>query len=301
MPISDFIDHLQYQKRYSDHTLKAYANDLSDFWEFLKSEKDIDPEGSDSWNDVTHHYIREWVLELMNKELSPKTVNRKLSSLKSFYKYLMRQKLCVENPAARIIAPKAAKTLLRVVPEEEIDLLLDDTNFSDDRWGVTSQMIFQTFYHTGMRQAELIALRIIDVDLDQGKLKVTGKRNKQRNIPLTPSLQQSLQNYLTKRQTWEVDEEARDQLFVTSRGKALYPRLVYQTIHDILDQAAGAEKKSPHVLRHSFATHMLNQGADLNSIKEILGHANLAATQIYTHNSIDELKRVYGKFHPRNQ
>lgn len=302
MPINDFLDHLRFQQRYSEHTIIAYQNDLRDFEQFLTQEKELDlNQDVGGWAEITHHYVREWVLSLMNQDLSPKTVNRKLSSLKSFFKYLMRQGLADKNPAARITAPKSSKTLLRVVPEDELGQLFDQIQFGDDQWGITTRMIFLTFYHTGMRQAELIGLAPGDVDLEQNRLKVTGKRNKQRNIPLTPSLRKSLEQYLELRRSWYADEEAGDRLFITLKGKPLYPRLVYQVIHDILDQVSGAEKKSPHVLRHSFATHMLNQGADLNAIKEILGHANLSATQIYTHNSIDELKRVYGNAHPRNR
>lgn len=301
MPVSDFLDHLRFQKRYSDHTIVAYQNDLRDFELFLTEEKEFNLNDVNSWGEVTHHFVREWVLSLMNQDLSPKTVNRKLSSLKSFFKYLMRNGLADKNPAARITAPKSSKTLLRVVQEDEIGQLFDRLQFGDDQWGITTRLIFLTFYHTGMRQAELIGLSLEDVDLDQDRLKVTGKRNKQRNIPLTPTLRNSLEDYLHQRRTWNASEEGMDRLFITLKGNPLYPRLVYQVIHDILNQVSGAEKKSPHVLRHSFATHMLNQGADLNAIKEILGHANLSATQIYTHNSIDELKRVYGNSHPRNR
>jgi integrase/recombinase XerC len=301
MPVSDFLDHLRFQKRYSEHTILAYQNDLKAFRLFLTDQKEVDLADAKAWGEVTHHYVREWVLNLMNEGLSPKTVNRKLSSVKSFFKFLMRNGFSEKNPAARITAPKSSKTLLRVVPEEEIGQLFDQLQFGEDQWGMTTRMIFQTFYHTGMRQAELINLSLTDVDLEQGRLKVTGKRNKQRNIPLTPSLSRSLADYLEKRITWRAEEDGAQRLFITSKGQPLYPRLVYQVIHNILDQVSGAEKKSPHVLRHSFATHMLNQGADLNAIKEILGHANLSATQIYTHNSIDELKRVYGKSHPRNR
>lgn len=301
MPVSDFLDHLRFQKRYSDHTIVAYQNDLRDFELFLTEEKEFNLNDVNSWGEVTHHFVREWVLSLMNQDLSPKTVNRKLSSLKSYFKYLMRNGLADKNPAARITAPKSSKTLLRVVQEDEIGQLFDRLQFGDDQWGITTRLIFLTFYHTGMRQAELIGLSLEDVDLDQDRLKVTGKRNKQRNIPLTPTLRNSLEDYLHQRRTWNASEEGMDRLFITLKGNPLYPRLVYQVIHDILNQVSGAEKKSPHVLRHSFATHMLNQGADLNAIKEILGHANLSATQIYTHNSIDELKRVYGNSHPRNR
>jgi integrase/recombinase XerC len=301
MPISDFLDHLRFQKRYSEHTLLAYQNDLRDFQLFLTEEKELNlNEDTLAWAEVTHHHVREWVISLMNKELSPSTVNRRLSSIKSLYKYLMRIGLTDKNPAARITAPKSSKSLLRIVPADELGKLMDQLKFGDDRWGNTTRMILLTFYHTGMRQAELIGLSFRDVDLDQNRLRVTGKRNKQRDIPLTPSLRNNLEAYLPLRRTWHAEEDSAEKLFVTLKGRSLYPRLVYKVIHDLLEQVSGAEKKSPHVLRHSFATHMLSQGADLNAIKEILGHANLSATQIYTHNSIDELKRVYNDFHPRS-
>lgn len=301
MAISDFLDHLRYQKRYSEHTLLAYARDIEDCRDYISVEKELPLADGRDWSQVSHHFIREWVLNLMNEGLAPRSINRKLSSIKSFYRFLLKKQLVQENPAARVTAPKAPKNLLRVVPENEMDHIIDEYVFGDDQWSRTRRMVFLTFYHTGMRQAELIGLNISDVDLEQNRLKVTGKRKKQRNIPLTVSLRNDLKQYLAERKGWLEDESGRGRLFITARGRALYPRLVYQLVHDVLEQASGAEKKSPHVLRHSFATHMLNQGADLNAIKEILGHANLAATQIYTHNSIDELKQVYGKFHPRNR
>ncbi|MDZ7845955.1 MAG: tyrosine-type recombinase/integrase [Owenweeksia sp.] len=300
MLIDQFIDYLHYQKRYSHHTLQAYANDLSAFDVFLKDHKGLSlvAKGESGVAVVSHHMIREWVIHLMDKGINPRSVNRKLSTLKSFFKFLMKQGVVIQNPANRVKAPKQKKQLLRVAAVDDLAEYLDRKPNPADQWEVTERMIFLSFYHTGMRQAELINLKISDVDFTQGKLNVTGKRNKERSIPLTPTLKQELKDYLKQRESWK--SEAGNYLFVTKKGRCLYPKLVYNTINKILSELSGIEKKSPHMLRHAFATHLLNRGADLNSIKEILGHANLAATQIYTHNSIDELKAVYGKFHPRN-
>ncbi len=294
MDISQFIDHLRFQKRYSEHTLKAYQTDLSEFQNFLSCQYDL----SDQWDEVTHHMIREWVIELMENDISPGSVSRKLSSLKSFFKYLMKEAVVVSNPASRVQSPKQKKKLLRVASEDDLGNLLDHDPFPEDRWGRTQRAILYTFYHTGIRLSELIGLRVSDLDLSQSKITVTGKRNKQRSVPLTPSLKNILEEYLRQNEPGGGKAED-DFLFVSEKGNKLYPKLVYNTINTYLGLVSGLEKKSPHVLRHSFATHMLNRGADLNSIKELLGHSSLAATQIYTHNTIDQLKHLYNQAHPR--
>ncbi len=294
MDISQFIDHLRFQKRYSEHTLKAYQTDLSEFQNFLTGQFDL----SDQWDEVTHHMIREWVIELMENDISPGSVSRKLSSLKSFFKYLMKEGVVVSNPASKVQSPKQKKKLLRVASEDDLGNLLDHDPFPEDQWGRTQRAILYTFYHTGIRLSELIGLRVADLDLSQSKITVTGKRNKQRSVPLTPSLKNILGEYLRQNEPGGGKAEG-DFLFVTEKGNKLYPKLVYNTINTYLGLVSGLEKKSPHVLRHSFATHMLNRGADLNSIKELLGHSNLAATQIYTHNTIDQLKHLYNQAHPR--
>lgn len=302
MYIHQFLDHLRFQKRYSEHTLTAYRNDLHGFSEFLRENLDLEigeEGGAEALSEITHHMIRQWVISLMDQGINPTTINRKLSSLKSFFKYLLKEGVVAANPASRVTSPKKKKKLLRVASEKEMDTLFAEVDFEDSEEGRRNKAIFYTFYHTGMRLSELINLKIGDIDFSQNKLSVLGKRNKERSIPMTPSLRNELYLYIKERENREC-LESKPYLFLTSRGKRLYPKLIYKLVNEKLNQVSGIEKKSPHVLRHSFATHMLNNGADLNSIKELLGHANLAATQIYTHNSIDELKRSYGKFHPRN-
>lgn len=294
MLISQFLDHLRFQKRYSEHTLTAYSKDLREFSGFVSAQYEL----SENWPEVTHHMIREWVIYLMDNDITPGSVARKLSSLKSFFKYLMREGIVSSNPAARVQAPKQRKKLLRVASEDELGDLLDHDPFEKTPWGNTQRAILYTFYHTGMRLSELINLEEADVDFDQEKILVTGKRNKQRSIPLSPVLKKVLMTHIDQSQA--VSTAAKNQfLFTTEKGKKLYPKLVYNTVNTYLSLVSGLEKKSPHVLRHSFATHMLNRGADLNSIKELLGHSNLAATQIYTHNTIDQLKHLYNQAHPR--
>lgn len=294
MAISQFLHYLRFQKRYSEHTLKAYEGDLNNFNDFLEGQFEI----KQSWEEVNHHMIREWVISLMEGQVSAKSVSRKLSSLKSFFKFLMREGLVDANPASKVQSPKQKKKLLRVASEDELGSLLDHDPFPEDLWGQTQKSILYTFYHTGMRLSELIDLKNRDVDFSQNSLSVTGKRNKQRRIPISPSLKQTLEGYL-RLKALSTGFSDNTFLFVTKKGNKLYPKLVYNTINTYLSLVSGLEKKSPHVLRHSFATHMLNRGADLNSIKELLGHSNLAATQIYTHNTIDQLKNLYNQAHPR--
>ncbi len=299
MYTDQFLDHLAFQKRYSEHTIKAYRTDLLEFAGFLEREKEIKWDGPQAVSEITHHMIREWIISLMDGGINPRSINRKLSSLKSFFKYLLRQGICTGNPAAKISAPKQKKQLLRVASEDEVGDLLEKDYFAHNQeWGNTERAIFHTFYHTGMRLSELINLKVSNVDFNQKKLTVTGKRNKERNIPLTPVLEDLLRQYLAHREL-EHGAGASPHLFLTKKGNKLYPKLVYNTINNYLRLVSGLEKKSPHVLRHSFATHMLNRGADLTSIKELLGHSNLAATQIYTHNTIDQLKLMYNHAHPR--
>lgn len=293
--VDDFLNHLAYQKRYSPHTVTAYRNDLDNFCDFLRSHCDF----GGNWPEVTHHMIREWIIVLMENDVSPRSINRKLSSLKSFFKYLMRQKVLEANPAAKISSPKQKKTLLRVPTEDELAQLLEESVFPDTFFGEVQSTLFYTFYHTGIRLSELINLKVSDIDFDQQKITVLGKRNKERSIPMTPVLGKKLSGYISKRAT-QSEVQNIPFLFLTEKGNKLYPKLVYNIINTYLSSVSGLKKKSPHVLRHSLATHMLNNGADLNSIKELLGHSNLAATQIYTHNSIDQLKKMYNQAHPRS-
>ncbi len=287
---NDYIDYLRFQKRYSEHTVNAYRNDILQFAAFLGEENH-----RPGWEEVTDRQVRAWMIALMDEGISPRSVNRKLSSLKSFYRYLQRKGVKAD-PTAGISGPKTGKPLPAFVRENEISELLDSWEFGDDFEGQRNKMIIEMLYGTGMRRAELIGLREEDVRFGEKIIRVTGKRNKQRQIPLLPELAEKLEAYLEiKRElfpgvTW---------LFVTSKGKQMYPRLLYRVVHKYLGLVTSLTKKSPHVLRHTFATHLLNRGADLNAIKEILGHANLSATQIYTHSTFEKLKKVYKQAHPR--
>jgi integrase/recombinase XerC len=295
MSITSFIDYLKYQKRYSDHTVKAYESDVSEFQLFLKHNHDFT-----HWEEVNASLVREWLVHLSEERISSRSINRKISTLKSFFKFLIRDQVIEVNPMLKVVSPKQSKKLLRVVAEEEMSLLLDEYDFPEGERAGRERMIMLTFYNTGIRLSELINLRVGDFDLDQQRLKVLGKRNKERVLPLSDSfvgeinlyLEEEMQNRALTKDSW---------FFVTQKQKKLYPKLVYTIANKYISSVSGIEKKSPHVLRHSFATHMLNRGADLNSIKELLGHSNLSATQVYTHNSIDQLKEMYNQAHPRSK
>ena len=289
-----FIHYLDSEKRYSPHTIKAYRNDLDAFAIFLKEEYEVE-----NPVDVHFHMIRNWIVLLMETH-SARSINRKITTLRSFYKYLSRIAAIEENPMAKIVAPKHAKKLNHVVAKADMDRLLDDIPFDNDFEGRRNKLIIEVFYHTGIRLSELIGLQIHNINMEQGALKVMGKRNKERMIPFSKYLKKSIGDYLEERK--EIPEAlTRDHLFITKEGKPLYPKLVYTVVNTSLNKVTAIEQKSPHVLRHTFATHMLNKGADLNAIKELLGHANLSATQIYTHNTIGKLKQVYNQAHPRGR
>jgi integrase/recombinase XerC len=287
---NEYIDYLRFQKRYSEHTVSAYRNDILQFAAYLGEEGQ-----RPGWEEVTDKHVRAWMVALLDEGRSPRSVNRKLSSIKSFYRYLQRKGLEV-NPAALVNGPKTGKPLPSFVRESEINRLLDQYEFGEDFEGKRNRTIIETLYGTGMRRAELIGLKEEDVRFGEGVIRVTGKRNKQRQIPLLPELAVKLKEYMElKRETFP----GTPWLFVTGKGKPLYPRLLYRVVNKYLGLVTSLTRKSPHVLRHTFATHLLNRGADLNAIKEILGHANLSATQIYTHSTFEKLKKVYKQAHPR--
>lgn len=288
---ADYIQYLRYQRRYSPHTVRSYKKDLEQFEEFLRKSC-----GEESLLAAHHHLVRAWVLELMEQEEARTSVKRKLSSLRSFYRYALRRDWVSSNPASLVQMPKAAKRLVQAVAEVDLERLWNEIPFPDDSWGRTQRLLLELFYQTGMRQAELIALRRSDVDLSGARLKVSGKGQKEREIPLAHGLQQHLAEYLE-----QSSAPADAPLLMTTKGKKLYPKLVYNTVNYYLSLVSGIEQKSPHVLRHSFATHMLDRGADLQSIKELLGHSSLAATQVYTHRSIAKLKSMYNQTHPKSR
>ncbi len=291
MNLDSFISYLQHEKRYSAHTVKGYRADLLQFQEFIKDQFE-----TDDFAIVSSAMARSWVVSLLEQGRDPRTVNRKISTLKTFYKYLVREQLVVKNPMLQVVSPKTGKKLPEFVPERDMEFLLDEEAFEKDFPGWRDRLIVELLYYTGMRRAELIGLTLVDVDLTGGTLRVLGKRNKERIIPIIPGLIKSIEGYLEIRETVASEDP---HLLLTNKGKKLYPNLVYRTVIAYIGKASSITKKSPHVLRHSFATHMLNNGADLNAIKELLGHANLSATQVYTHNSVEQLKNIYKQAHPR--
>ncbi len=289
--IEDFILYLQAEKRYSDHTLRAYKTDLNQFHAFCQEH---DHEGMD----LHFKTIRSWVVTLMDAGYTPRSVHRKLSSLHSYCRYLMRIGQLDSNPLDKVLKPKLNKRVPSFVNEGQMDRLLDDYDFGNNFAGIRNRLILDLLYQTGIRRSELIGLTNASLDLDGKTLKVKGKRKKERIIPLADELIARITEYLQVRdEIIPPDQEAR--LFVTRKGKPLYDKLVYRVVTRYLSMVTTLERRSPHILRHTFATHMLNHGADLNTIKELLGHANLSATQVYTHNTFKKLKSIYNQAHPR--
>lgn len=284
-----FISYIRYEKRYSPHTVTAYENDLNQFLDFLSQAYGITNPG-----EVTHIIVRSWLVSMMEHGISPRTVNRKLTTLKSFYRYLIRQGKAENNPMLRVISPKTSKRLPVFVEREKMDLLFEGMGITGSFGPLRDRVIVELFYATGMRLSEMVGLREQDVDFSNNTIKVLGKRNKERLIPLGNQMKGLLQVYIQEKRTFSTDI-----LIVTDKGKQVYPRLVQRIVNRLLSGVTTLEKKSPHVLRHTFATHMLNNGAELNAVKELLGHANLAATQVYTHNTIEKLKHVYEQAHPK--
>lgn len=293
MPQKSFIDYLQYEKRYSGHTVVAYRNDLRQFFEFLKSQYE-----TDRVVDVAHIHIRSWVVALIEQGLNNNSINRKISCLKAYFKYLKRTGEIAVNPMLKVVAPKSGKRLPVFVEEKNMEALFTPEMFNDDFEGKRDALIIELFYNTGIRLSELINLKMSNVDLAQRQIKVLGKRNKERIIPISPSLQAIIGDYISLKNEMNFCKQS-NYLIVKSDGVKLYEKLVYRIVNRYLGLVTTLKKKSPHVLRHTFATHMLNKGADLGAIKELLGHSSLAATQLYTHNSIEQLKDVHKKAHPK--
>ncbi len=294
MPFTSFIEYLQLEKNYSLHTVTAYENDLFSFSEFCKKEYE-------DANIQKVHYvqIRNWIVSLVESGLQNATINRKISSLKTYYKFLLKTKQIEVTPLAKHKALKTAKKVQVPFSEKEMETVLANMNFSNDYEGVRNKTIIEMFYATGMRRAELVNLKQSDIDYTAKTIRILGKRNKERIVPLIKKLEDQLIEYNNYRK--QIDTAQKQELFLTAKGNKIYANLVYRLINDYFSIASTKVKKSPHILRHTFATHLLNQGADLNAVKELLGHASLASTQVYTHNSLAELKSVYAKAHPRNK
>ncbi len=288
-----FLQYIRYEKRFSEHTIRAYEQDLVQFHDFLKTTYALA-----SAPEVEYLHIRGWILHLLSQKIAQRSIRRKLSALKTYFRLLLREGLIAQNPMLKVTIPKHGKRLPAIVQEQEITLLLDQTKWSADYSEQRNRLLLELLYATGMRRAELISLRLASVDFGRLVLRVSGKGNKERLIPFSNSLGRLLQQYLECRQATFPNPDS-DHLLLTDKGKPLYPKLVYNIVHRYLSLVTTAEQRSPHVLRHSFATHLSDQGADLNAIKELLGHASLAATQIYTHNSIEKLRRIYQQAHPK--
>jgi len=292
MFIEQFIQYLQFEKRFSPLTVTAYQKDLSQFLVFLAITE------SELLN-VTHQQVRSWMVALMDQGNEAKTINRKISSLRSLYKFLQRTELIKTNPMTQVRAPKIPKRLPVVITEQKMDTLLDGGfDFVEGFSGLRDRLIIELLYGTGIRLAELVGLKDEDVDAYEQQIRVLGKRNKQRIIPVHSSLAKLIADYKLQKLSQNFDNKGRT-LIVTDKGKDVYPKFVYRTVRTVLSTVSTHDKKSPHILRHSFATSLLNRGADLNAIKELLGHSSLAATQVYTHNSVEKLKAIYKQAHPK--
>ena len=292
MAVKKFIDFLLLEKKYSQHTAVAYQKDIEMFELFLARES-----SKSKVSDANYSQIRSWIVELVSTNITNRTINRKVSSLNSYYKFLLKIQSIELNPLTKHKALKVSKKLQIPFSEKEITSVLNSIE-TDSFEGLRDKLIVELFYSTGMRRIELVNLQLSHVDSSQGQVKVLGKRNKERFIPLLSTVLKTYQAYLIKRSSLK---EVRDSkvLLLTRKGLKIYEKLVYRVITNYFDVISSKVKKSPHILRHSFATHLLNNGADLNSVKELLGHSSLAATQVYTHNSVAELKKVYEKAHPR--
>lgn len=290
--VESFLNYIEFEKRSSKHTHVAYANDLAQFEFFLKSfEQEIQL--------ATHIDIRNWIVSMMEQKISARSINRKVSALKSFYKFLLRRGEIKKTPLAKVQTPKTVKRLPAFVEQTGTDRLLNDIDFPDNYEGMLAKMVIELLYGTGMRRSELIHLKESDVDSYNSQLKVLGKRNKERIIPIHSELRSAIKVFLEQKK--KLKEATADEIYLLTdmKGNKLSERFVYSTVKKYLNLVTTVEKKSPHTLRHTYATHLLNNGADINAVKELLGHSSLAATQVYTHNTIDKLKNIYKQAHPK--
>ncbi|MGZ3759107.1 MAG: tyrosine-type recombinase/integrase [Mucilaginibacter sp.] len=295
MFLDRFIQYIQFEKRYSPHTVSAYHSDLDQFYHFLNHPDQTITHPSE----ITHHLIRNWMVELMNQHLTARSINRKIATLRKYFKFLVQEGEIAINPTSKINAPKIPKNLPVVVEDGRLTHMLDDNQvFSNDFAGLRDKLVIEMLFGTGMRLSELLGIKHEDINLYEGTVKVLGKRNKQRIIPLNSELKELITRYLETKKGENFNNNSLV-LFVTNKGADAYPKFIYLIVQKYLSYISTQNKRSPHVLRHTFATSLLNKGADLNAIKELLGHANLSATQIYTHNSVERLKSIYKLAHPK--
>ena len=289
--VKAFLKYLSSEKRYSRHTIQAYEKDLVQFSSFLSKEYEIQ-----DLEESKHIHLRDWVVSLMEQDLSPRSVNRKIATLKSYYKFLLARDFIESNPATKLKPLKTSKDLPTFLKEDEISKMLDNLEFSDDFSGTRDQLLLELFYSTGMRLSELTELKDRDISSYEKTLKVLGKRNKERIIPISNSLLLLIDRYNKRKEEMGMSSEY---LILTDSGEKTYPMFIQRKVKSYLQMVTTLSKKSPHVLRHTFATHLLNKGADLNAVKDLLGHTSLAATQVYTHNSIEKLKEAFDQAHPK--
>lgn len=289
--LHSFFDYLTYEKKYSIHTITSYKTDIAQFIDFVNPQKELL-----IISEINYQQIRAWVSVLIKNKISARSVNRKLSSLKSFFKYLQRQQIVEVNPMSKISGPKTPKRLPVFVDEHQMEDLFTEVQFEEGFNGQRDRLILDLLYQTGIRRSELTHLKEADVDLFNSTIKVLGKRNKERIIPISLPLKRNLEGYLQVKKELNLSNSM---LLVSEKGNTLNEQAVYKSVKKYLSQVTTIQKKSPHVLRHTFATHLLNNGADINAVKDLLGHASLSATQVYTHNTIDKLKKSYKQAHPR--
>lgn len=291
--IDSFLRYISFEKRYSQHTVKSYQNDLNQFEQYAQQQFNIS-----SLSEATQLMIRSWVLSLMDEGTSARTVNRKIASLRSFYKFLLKRESITKDPTQKIKSLKVKKELPGFANEEEFSTFLDRLVFEDSFEGKTEQIILELLYGTGIRLSELLGLKVSDFKSSESTIKVLGKRNKERIIPVSERLNELLKNLIAeKNHVFSHDQNS--YLIVNKNGGQAYPMMIYRIVRKYLNQVPSLDKKSPHALRHTFATHLLDKGADLNAVKDLLGHSSLAATQVYTHNSLEKLKSVFDQAHPK--
>ena len=289
MMIESFLKYLKFEKRFSRHTLVSYQTDLSQFKEFLSAFNST-PETA------THIDVRAWIVSLVENQKNARSINRKIATLRSFYKFLLKRETIATDPSSRIKVLKTAKRLPQFVKQSELDILLDQFDFKDSLNGWRDRALLEVLYGTGIRLSELVNLEEKDINLNSQTIKVLGKRNKERIIPFSNGLKGVIVNYMNAKKGLNTKNNS---FLITNKGEKVYPELVYRIVKKYLKNYTSSDKTSPHVLRHTFATHLLNKGADLNAVKDLLGHSSLAATQVYTHNSMEKIKKVFEQAHPK--
>jgi integrase/recombinase XerC len=298
-----FIRYIQFEKRYSPHTVSAYQSDLDQFISFLNNPDSKTPAPSPEIthpSQITHHQIRNWMVEMMNHQIIARSINRKIATLRKYFKFLLQEGVIEINPASKVNTPKIPKNLPVIVEDVKLTQMLDDNEvFSRDFKGQRDKLVIEMLFGTGMRLSELLGVKDTDINTYEGTIKVLGKRNKERIIPVNNELKLLIAEYQLLKKNRNFSGNNSLTLIVTDKGANAYSKLIYLIVQKYLSYISTQNKKSPHVLRHTFATSLLNRGADLNAIKELLGHANLSATQIYTHNSVERLKSIYKQAHPK--